>query len=49
MIDVDSDIYSSAVTVLDWMFKHEKVRPGTVIGYDDWMDYVCIGKSDLVH
>jgi hypothetical protein len=35
-IDIDCDIYSSAYSALDFMFKNKLVRSGTVIGYDDW-------------
>lgn len=36
IIDVDVDIYSSTVTVLDWLFANELMDPGTMVGYDDW-------------
>ena len=35
-IDIDVDIYSSAITVLDFMFRNKLIRRGTLIGYDDW-------------
>jgi len=47
LIDVDSDIYISAVQALDWMFAHRLVRVGTLVGYDDFMDYACTQKAVL--
>lgn len=35
-IDVDVDLYSSAIECLDFMFSNNLVQPGTLIGYDDW-------------
>jgi len=35
-IDIDVDIYSSTVTVLDFVFQKGIAVPGTLIGYDDW-------------
>jgi hypothetical protein len=35
-VDMDMDIYSSAICVLEFMFKNELIVPGTIIGYDDW-------------
>jgi hypothetical protein len=35
-IDIDGDIYSSAILSLDFMFRNKLVIPGTLIGYDDW-------------
>lgn len=35
-VDVDVDLYSSALTALDWLFGQGLVVPGTIIGYDDW-------------
>lgn len=41
-VDIDCDLYSSSLTALDWLFENGIVRVGTVIGYDDWWDPVCI-------
>mmetsp|Transcript_7328 Transcript_7328/g.17117 ORF Transcript_7328/g.17117 Transcript_7328/m.17117 type:complete len:426 (-) Transcript_7328:298-1575(-) len=41
IVDIDSDIYISAFQALDWLFEHKLVRPGTLVVYDDWMDYTC--------
>lgn len=35
-IDIDGDIYTSAILALDFMFRNKLVVPGTLIGYDDW-------------
>ena len=35
-IDIDCDLYISTFQALDWMFKHNLVGIGTLIGYDDW-------------
>ena len=34
-IDIDSDLYSSSVLALAWLFSNRLVRNGTVISYDD--------------
>lgn len=39
VVEIDVDIYSSTVTVLDWLEKHDAMIPDvTQIGYDDWDD-----------
>ena len=40
-VDVDVDLYSSALEVLTFMFESGLVVPGTVIGYDDWWSGPC--------
>ena len=35
VVDVDVDLYISAVQCLDWMFAHGLIVAGTVIYYDD--------------
>ena len=35
-IDIDCDIYSSAKTALDFMFRNKLVREGSILGFDDW-------------
>jgi len=44
IVDVDSDIYISAYQALDWVFTHKLARRGTLIVYDDFMDYTCAPK-----
>ena len=36
-VDIDVDLYCSARDVLDFMFRHKLIVPGTVIFYDDWI------------
>lgn len=36
LIDIDTDIYSSAKDALSFMAKNKLIRVGTVISYDDW-------------
>lgn len=35
-VGIDVDIYSSAKTVLSWLFAHDLVGAGTYFAYDDW-------------
>ncbi len=35
-VDIDCDIYSSALLALDFMFGNKLVGAGTIIGYHDW-------------
>lgn len=44
VVDVDSDIYISAYQALDWVFTHGLARRGTLVVYDDFMDYTCAAK-----
>lgn len=37
-VDIDGDLYSSTMDGLDFLFEHKLIRPGTIIGYDDWGD-----------
>ena len=37
-VDIDADLYNSTFEVLDFLFRHKLISPGTVIGYDDWGD-----------
>jgi len=37
-VDIDADLYNSTFQVLDFLFAHRLIRPGTLIGYDDWGD-----------
>lgn len=37
-VDIDADLYNSTMDVLDFMFTHKLIGPGTLIGYDDWGD-----------
>ena len=36
VVDIDSDIYTSAKDALSWLFKFNLVGSGTVFFYDDW-------------
>ena len=49
-IDIDSDLYSSAKTILTWMIESKLIVPGTIINYDDY--YGCDefrGGESLAH
>ena len=35
-VDMDADIYLSAMQALDWMFANKLIVPGTYLRYDDW-------------
>lgn len=37
-VDIDADLYNSTRDVLEFFFRHKLIRPGTLIGYDDWGD-----------
>jgi len=37
-VDIDADLYNSTLEILDFLLAHELIRPGTIIGYDDWGD-----------
>jgi len=36
-VDIDVDLYSSTVQVLEWLLTSQILVPGTVIYYDDWI------------
>ena len=36
-VDLDCDLYVSTYQALDWLFSSKLIRPGTIIGYDDWI------------
>lgn len=36
-VDMDCDLYSSAKAALDWLFQNRLLVPGSVVGYDDWL------------
>ena len=36
LVDMDADIYLSAIQPLDWMFAHKLIKPSTIVRYDDW-------------
>lgn len=36
LIDMDADIYISAIQPLDWLFQHKLIVPSTIVRYDDW-------------
>lgn len=49
IVDIDCDIYSSAKTVLSWLFKHKLVDVGTYVYYDDWAgtpNYKTMGDGE---
>jgi len=35
-VDMDADIYLSAIHPLDFMFAHNLIIPSTIVRYDDW-------------
>lgn len=37
-VDFDADLYRSTRDALEFMFANQLIRPGTLIGYDDWGD-----------
>jgi hypothetical protein len=37
-VDVDSDLYLSAIQCLSWLFRLRLMVPGTLLRYDDWHD-----------
>ena len=44
-VDIDVDLYSSTVPVLDFMFGNGLMVPGTVVGYDDFWSTSCNAAS----
>jgi hypothetical protein len=44
-INVDCDLYISARTVLDWIFKNNLWQHGTVLRYDDWFPNMISGEE----
>ena len=40
-VDIDCDLHESTLAALDWLFRERIVRPGTLIGYDDWWTIPC--------
>lgn len=48
LIDIDTDLYSSAFEALIFMFASKLVVPGTVITYDDWWAIPCVANSGYV-
>jgi len=46
-VDIDCDIYSSTYTALDWMFTQNLIKPGTVVGYDDWWVIPCNAPNPI--
>lgn len=37
-VDIDADLYSSTIDVLDFLLAQSLIQVGTIIGYDDWGD-----------
>jgi hypothetical protein len=48
-VEIDSDLYASAYEALDYMFKMELIKPGTLIGYDDWWCHFCDNTNTTQH
>lgn len=48
-IDIDVDLYISAVQALDWVFSSGIAVRGTIIGYDDWWFIPCTPKGHNLH
>ena len=48
-VDVDCDLYTSTFTALDWMFANRLIVPGTLIGYDDWVQGGPTGEQRAHH
>ena len=44
-VDIDVDLYSSTVPILDFMFGNGLMVPGTVVGYDDFWSPSCNAAS----
>lgn len=44
-VDIDVDLYSSTVQVLEWLLTSQILVPGTVIYYDDWMSGGVLGNK----
>merc|ERR1712050_564657 len=44
-VDIDCDLHSSTVSVLEWMFSSGLIQRGTLIGYDDWWSLPCEGNK----
>lgn len=40
-VDIDCDLHVSTVAALDWLFAQRLIRPGTLVGYDDWWTISC--------
>ena len=40
-VDIDCDLHSSTATVLDWLLSERLLRPGGLVGYDDWWAIPC--------
>ena len=36
LVDMDADIYLSAIQALDWLFAKRLIVPSTFVRYDDW-------------
>jgi len=45
-IDIDVDLYSSSMDVLDFIIDAGLMRPGTLVGYDDFWSPFCNAKLD---
>merc|ERR1719271_2075309 len=45
LIDMDADLYISSIQALDYIFREQLARPGTLIGYDDWWESPCASND----
>merc|ERR1719401_1555859 len=48
-VDVDSDLYTSSIQALDWLFASGLVMPGTLVGYDDFWVNPCSKGGEQLH
>lgn len=47
LLDMDADLYVSTYQALDWVFSNGLIKPGALIGYDDfWVNVCVISKPD---
>jgi len=44
-VDIDVDLYTSTLEVHTFMFRNNLIRPGTIIGYDDWWSAACTPEA----
>ena len=48
-IDVNCDLYISTIQALNWVFKHNLAKKGTLILYDDWQNTPFGEGESLAH
>ena len=44
-VDIDADLYVSSIDALRFLFLAKLIRPGTVIGFDDYSSFICGHKT----